>query len=63
MHSKDGSFGYAALDEVFTKQPAEDKPAKKEESPNQLLEAEAVYPTGHLPGAGRGIYPNGAGVL
>ncbi len=29
MHSKDGSFGYAALDEVFTKQPAEDKPAKK----------------------------------
>ncbi len=29
MHSKDGSFVYAALDEVFTKQPAEDKPAKK----------------------------------
>lgn len=29
MHSKDGTFGYKALDEVFTKQPAEDKPAKK----------------------------------
>lgn len=28
MHSKDGTFGYKALDEVFTKQPV-DKPAKK----------------------------------